>query len=425
MARGWVGVVVFKYFKGRLGLPLVAVMASIPAKSENLHLPYTCSVEQGEVRLHPGIETSFRILGKRDDQIFTICPAGQAATCTNMMIHRFAVMCGSERISWARIAHSAHKLGIDMPKELPTGFAPVAPLGGRFVLPALAPANLSETRVTTQELSPDGVIDHGFDTPSTIAASWTTIVQSNVNSQAGAGVARVAAAVAALMLALLTVAYVAAGRARIVVVDAEYLRRFFHVSKKSAGGLSKVWTVMSATCAEFYAEYRRAPTDENIISEAFASAHANLADVELAVAALPADLLLRDVLSSELKRLSRRLQALEKGHGRKPPEETNSQIRHFMREIDRISKIAKSAVQIGGATREDEGAIPQSVGEAYYVLGLNRNAAPEIAKKLVDALRLNWHPDYAQDEADRSRRENRIKQINAAWDIVSGRREAA
>ena len=50
---------------------------------------------------------------------------------------------------------------------------------------------------------------------------------------------------------------------------------------------------------------------------------------------------------------------------------------------------------------------------------------PEVAKKLVDALRMSWHPDYAEDESDRRRRENRMKQINAAWDIVNGRREAA
>ena len=75
--------------------------------------------------------------------------------------------------------------------------------------------------------------------------------------------------------------------------------------------------------------------------------------------------------------------------------------------------------------RGDETDVPRSVVEAYQVLGLNSNAAPEVAKKLVDALRMSWHPDYAEDEGDRRRRENRMKQINAAWDIVNGRREAA
>jgi hypothetical protein len=37
---------------------------------------------------------------------------------------------------------------------------------------------------------------------------------------------------------------------------------------------------------------------------------------------------------------------------------------------------------------------------------------------VVDALRQNWHPDLAASEADRTEREERIKQINAAWDLV-------
>ncbi len=43
-------------------------------------------------------------------------------------------------------------------------------------------------------------------------------------------------------------------------------------------------------------------------------------------------------------------------------------------------------------------------------------------KKIVDGLRLSWHPDLAKDEADRQLREYRLKQINAAWDLIQGKR---
>ncbi len=52
--------------------------------------------------------------------------------------------------------------------------------------------------------------------------------------------------------------------------------------------------------------------------------------------------------------------------------------------------------------------------------------APEInetaIKKIVDGLRLSWHPDYASSPQDRELRELRMKQINAAWEIIVGRR---
>jgi hypothetical protein len=52
--------------------------------------------------------------------------------------------------------------------------------------------------------------------------------------------------------------------------------------------------------------------------------------------------------------------------------------------------------------------------------------APEVGevavKKIVDGLRLSWHPDYAKSPQDRELRELRMKQINAAWDIIAGRR---
>lgn len=69
-------------------------------------------------------------------------------------------------------------------------------------------------------------------------------------------------------------------------------------------------------------------------------------------------------------------------------------------------------------------AIPQSRDEALQVLGMG--VAPEVSdaaiKKIVDGLRLSWHPDHAKDAADREMREMRMKQINAAWEIIVGKR---
>jgi hypothetical protein len=59
--------------------------------------------------------------------------------------------------------------------------------------------------------------------------------------------------------------------------------------------------------------------------------------------------------------------------------------------------------------------------EAYTFLGVNANASDIALKKAVNALRECWHPDLAANEEDRRLREIRIKQINVAWDLISGK----
>jgi hypothetical protein len=68
--------------------------------------------------------------------------------------------------------------------------------------------------------------------------------------------------------------------------------------------------------------------------------------------------------------------------------------------------------------------MPRSKAEALQVLGMGvtPDANATALKKIVDGLRLSWHPDLAKDETDRQLRELRLKQINAAWEIIQGRR---
>jgi hypothetical protein len=71
--------------------------------------------------------------------------------------------------------------------------------------------------------------------------------------------------------------------------------------------------------------------------------------------------------------------------------------------------------------------IPRTRDEAMRVLGIGVTPdASEVAiKKIVDGLRLSWHPDHANGTADRQVRELRLKQINAAWEIIAGKRVQA
>ena len=55
-------------------------------------------------------------------------------------------------------------------------------------------------------------------------------------------------------------------------------------------------------------------------------------------------------------------------------------------------------------------------------MGVSPDATEAAIKKVVDGLRQSWHPDLAQTDADRRLREFRMKQINAAWDLIAGKR---
>ena len=144
--------------------------------------------------------------------------------------------------------------------------------------------------------------------------------------------------------------------------------------------------------------------------------HALLAETELLVAGLPADLLLRELRErgADLARRVRRVEA----------ERANAMLRSLTRDLDRIMRIAHGAARRAEDEELIDAEAPASVFEAYRILGLNPEAPYVAVKKVVDALRMSWHPDHARDEMDRLFRERRIKQINAAWDLLKSGRAA-
>jgi hypothetical protein len=71
-----------------------------------------------------------------------------------------------------------------------------------------------------------------------------------------------------------------------------------------------------------------------------------------------------------------------------------------VRELERIRRIAESAAaSLSG--RRPSTVLPRTTSEAYDVLGVNADVSEGVLKKIVDALRMSWHPDHARDEEDR------------------------
>ena len=155
------------------------------------------------------------------------------------------------------------------------------------------------------------------------------------------------------------------------------------------------------------------------VSAMLTDAHGRLADLR---GAGP----LNDVLTHELSQLRSRLTTLEiaASEGEDAAARASPGFRNLVRDIERVRRIADSAaLSIGGSRSPTR--IPATRAEAYDLLGLNPDVADGTLKKVADGLRMSWHPDHARDATDRAAREARTKQINVAWDLISGRRQAA
>jgi hypothetical protein len=133
---------------------------------------------------------------------------------------------------------------------------------------------------------------------------------------------------------------------------------------------------------------------------------------------------LQGVLRQEVAVIAQRLELTERADGT-PIDGRQRQVRHktAIRELYRIVKIAEGACE-SFASRGQASALPQTREAALHLIGVNPDVEPAILKKVVDALRLSWHPDHARDEEDRLRREERTKQINVAWDLIRDRPSA-
>ena len=101
-----------------------------------------------------------------------------------------------------------------------------------------------------------------------------------------------------------------------------------------------------------------------------------------------------------------------------------NRLQRIVKELMRLKDIVEGAYRSLSSSGFQKGE-PRDRHEAYEVLGVNPDVSPKTLKKLVDALRACWHPDLAKDEADRATREERMKRINIAWDIITAKRQEA
>lgn len=149
-------------------------------------------------------------------------------------------------------------------------------------------------------------------------------------------------------------------------------------------------------------------------------------DVSRVVQGLPRDVPLRGVLDDELARVRQRLSVAKASSPDADGLIPVPAYRVLMRDLERIRRIGASAQESVPMTATPRitlasSRMPSTRQEAFEILGLNPNVGDATVKKCVDALRMSWHPDLAQDAADLAAREERIKQINVAAELIASK----
>lgn len=156
-------------------------------------------------------------------------------------------------------------------------------------------------------------------------------------------------------------------------------------------------------------------------------AEGHIVKIETALSQLTAVPPLRNALARDMQTSQRRLSGVMSTSSLAAAASTDEwsrarrRLERVAQDLDRLQQIADSAVSsLSGlqATRS----LPRNRDEAFATLGVTAGVSEAILKKLVEALRISWHPDLAVSEADREARDVRIKEINVAWDLITGKR---
>jgi hypothetical protein len=357
------------------------------------------------------------------------CFDGPPARGRDRLEHRVVFM--QDCLPWRRrLADVDHVV-------LPEGFAPIGEFGGRLQLVSTdAGYSVDEARLDAGEdvslstgrgemllakADPQAAIEPAVTTYGSVRGAtmagdeWVTVVRAERDYGGAPPAPKAAGLPGAWTLFAVALGLVTAAAAAHLRFSPAWPARVIAAAPRVARAFRRDASERAAS---------RAFSSQNL-SNAGAAVAAFFVQTETAVAQLKGAGPLRDVLQSELKHLRERLGNVETGAREGvPAASTGPHYRAMVRELERIRRIAESAAASLSGGRPST-TLPRTISEAYDVLGVNADVSEGVLKKIVDALRMSWHPDHARDEDDRRGREERIRQINIAWDLITAKRDAA
>jgi len=163
--------------------------------------------------------------------------------------------------------------------------------------------------------------------------------------------------------------------------------------------------------------------DAQMCSELYITAQGLVEDIGVRAEEITSAGPLRRVLLREVRSMDQFIASTMKESPDDPKEWRRMRLRlqRVVTDLIRLKDIADSARR-SMTSRDIPDELPSNKQEAYEILGANLEASEKSLKRLVDALRAMWHPDLATSDDDRDMRDQRIKQINVAWDLITGKR---
>ena len=387
------------------GLAVGAALTGPAAAEEQLVMPFACRVAGGQVQLAPSAPQAYQIYGRSEHKRLRTCSPFDPRKCHHWSVHRFDLDCGGVRTSWHSVVAaltpmlaesvgtppnaagayderayapqepgSPYRRGPGRAVAFPPGFAPnpmkiasfrqTKPAPAQIALPAKKPVSTAPSQTAEIEPSAKPVAAPSSSGGKTEAASKTSPGKTSLEPKATA---------------------LAKNPVLQIEIDSG--------SGETTGSLPK----SGATSGTLWGD----------AAMVFALTLA-------ALLALSATLLVRRRRMLPMPIPRARL------HG---PATLPSLSRTSNSGIERAAAAPRDAP----ATRLrlwDEDWLPATVSEALDVLGVDPDASRDMIKTTVTRLRRALHPDYALDEEDRTLRERRLKQINVAWEIVSGKRRS-
>ncbi len=391
---------------------------------ETVVMPHRCVVDGTRLLVLSSSPQAYSIRGPRSETIVPICRDG--ASCFEVRAHRFAIACEGGVVPWVEVAAALghqrlgrttvetgslklhmddasadSKPGRKRPTRFvvfPPGHAPVDEIGAHIARvddvprPELAIRPAAEPAPAQPEV-----------------ASWLTVVERTDPTPTPAlTTGMIATALLALVVTLSAGVFLVARRrdVRGAMIRHRW-RGFGAILRTRKDDLSDP---AAEACRDL---------------EAIAVQELDRAAEQAArLAASP----LRRALLSEIERHRRRIATLALRSDSTPPNwpALRRRFETAATEAARLRKIVDDAAKsLDEPAAVRQPAEPVDRMSAYEVLGASPDVSERVLKKLVEALRACWHPDLARDETDRARREQRIKDINVAWDIISGKRQEA
>jgi hypothetical protein len=424
----------------RAVLAAVLVIFAQPANAarETVVLSQACSeadIQSATARQSP---TSFRydIVGPRVTRRVRACDtAGQtgAITCRMIDVHRFVLLCDGQRQHWAEVARRLDP-GTFQHVRAPAGFAPLVDIGARVEL-GVAPArsyklNAIVTSAPLPDITPTVELAMLPATSESLSQAFSD--QASKSQSISNEPTQPAYHLGAVLFA--TIAAAAASALRFPAQTARLQWRLIAMTRRlqltGRRGVAMLMPIVRHRLALLHGR-PSAPMRQTIMLDvrtknAEAAVAALLTETQALISELKNAGPLIDVLSVELAAMQHRLDTLVTTASESPDAASRASpsFRNLLRDVERVRRIADSAALSMGGTRSPT-RVPQTKSEAFAALGLNPDVAEGTLKKVADGLRMSWHPDLARDETDRAEREARIKAINIALDLITGKRVAA